>query len=209
MKQLFTDLEAGVHVGLTICAGSFDIQDFWSLIYEKRYTLTISRSHFSHKVNMQISPMMSVSQFTAPFGLEQPSALITKIRFNSNTTADAFEAALHWLALAACVCLSKQQLFKTLNRRRVRMQCRFLPPEGASCQNFWKLKRICRACVGCWLRALHTTSSPHARLVPTVHHQEEKKSFLVRIFKNSSGFVAHVSAVDCVHFTQPPLHTHV
>ena len=126
MKQLFTDLESGVHVGLTICAGSFDIQDFWSLIYEKRYTLTISRSHFSHKVNMQISPMMSVSQFTAPFGLEQPSALITKIRFNSNTTADAFEAALHWLALAAWVCLSKQQLFKTLNRRRVKMQCRFL-----------------------------------------------------------------------------------
>ena len=28
MKQLFTDLESGVHVGLTICAGSFDIQDF-------------------------------------------------------------------------------------------------------------------------------------------------------------------------------------
>ena len=28
MKQLFTDLEPGVHVGLTICAGSFEIQDF-------------------------------------------------------------------------------------------------------------------------------------------------------------------------------------
>ena len=100
MKQLFTDLESGVHVGLTICAGSFDIQDFWSLIYEKWYTLMISGSHFSHKVNMQISPMMSVSQFTAPFGLEQPSALITKIRFNSNKTAAASEVA--WLHGFAC-----------------------------------------------------------------------------------------------------------
>ena len=100
MKQLFTDLESGVHVGLTICAGSFDIQDFRSLIYEKWYTLMISGSHFSHKVNMQISPMMSVSQFTAPFGLEQPSALITKIRFNSNTTAAASEVA--WLHGFAC-----------------------------------------------------------------------------------------------------------
>ena len=160
LQQLFTDLEAGVDVGLTICAQSFEIQEFWSLIYEKWYTFTISQSHFSHKVNMQISPMMSVSQFTAPFGLEQPSALITKKRFNSNTTADAFEAALHWLALAACVCLSKKQLFKTLNRRRVKMQCRFLPPEGASCQNFQKLKQICRACVSCWICALYSSSSP-------------------------------------------------
>ena len=160
MKQLFTDLDPGVHVGLTICAGSFDIQDFWSLIYEKRYALTISQSHFSHKVNMQIYPMMSVSQFTAPFGVEQPSALITKIRFNSNTTAAASEVALHWLALGAWVLPVKTAAVQKLNRRRVKMQCRFLPTEGASCQNFQKLKRICRACVSCWFCALYATSSP-------------------------------------------------
>ena len=40
---------------------------------------------------------------------------------------------MHWLH---GFCLSKEQLFKTNNRRRVKMQCRFLPTEGVSHQNF-------------------------------------------------------------------------